>query len=65
MAAETFIIAQSEAAEAEYGQCADAPFTVIGLFEGEVFVVYGASAFAAAKAELLADGATAAQISTI
>lgn len=64
MTTETFIIAASDDMEAEYGSRAEASLvTVIGMFDGEIFVVYGANSIDDAKAELIADGAERSQIS--
>jgi hypothetical protein len=61
---ETFIIADSDAMEAEYGSRDEtAPFTVIGLYDGEIFTVYGVNSIKEGKAELIDNGAEASQIS--
>jgi len=61
---ETFIIADSDDMEAEYGSRSDSsPVTVIGLYDGEIFTVYGCNTIDEAKAELIADGADRSQIS--
>lgn len=61
---ETFIIGTSESCEAEYGSRAEgSAVTVIGFCNGEEFTVYGARTVAAAKAELLASGVEASQVS--
>ena len=49
MAQETFIIGDSEGMEAEYSERADAPVSVIGFYDGQSFVFYGAQTIAAAK----------------
>lgn len=51
------IIGQSADTEAEYGSRADAPFTVVCLYDGEAYSVEGFSTFAAAKAEYAGDPA--------
>lgn len=64
MTTETFIIGSSEDAEAEYGSRSEtSPFTVIGMYDGEIFTVYGANSIKEAKAELIDNGAEASQIS--
>lgn len=61
---ETFIIGASEDTEAEYGSRSDlSAFTVIGIYNGEIFTVYGANSLKEAKAELIENGAEASQIS--
>jgi hypothetical protein len=60
---ERFTIANSADAEAEYGSRDDAPVTVLEFYEGELVCVYGFATVAAAKADLIAGGAVAAQIS--
>jgi hypothetical protein len=60
---ETFVIAHSDDMEAEYGMRSDSVVTVIGIYNGDVFVVYGSKSFNDAKAELIENGAEASQIS--
>ena len=49
------IIAESEATEAEYGSRADALFTVLLAYDGEVYSCEGFNTLAAAKAEYAGD----------
>lgn len=60
---DTFIIADSDATEAEYGCRSDSPVTVLQFYNDEIANWFGFSTIAAAKATLIADGNVAAQIS--
>jgi len=57
---ERAIIGLSEAVEAEYGMCADAPFTLaIADENGDIFSIEGFQTLAAAKREALEGGFSA------
>jgi len=52
---EHFVIGMSEDVEAEYGQRADAPVTLLSICEGEIYCVEGFKTISGAKDQLLAE----------
>lgn len=61
-AQEIFIVGSSEDCEAEYSFRADAPFTILSMYQNEVYCAEGFKTLEAAKADLKANEIKSSQI---